>query len=939
VEHCQSLLELGDERGAREAYRALLEATLAVGYKDPQLQSWIAWAERANRVDLAGAGKRLATLARLLPWLRDTTDHTGYAPAPLLRAACSLSLETGVALLAWYLERGLFQLAAGIELLMSAALATGPLETAVVTEAVHRHLFLPLDTSASTKVMRDVLQAALAQSKAAAPEVPVMASEAVDRMLAGIAVTALPSTRPALRAAVARVAQTFGARHAVTEEVTPVDDEDRPASGENPAEHLTGPALSLDEARRLVTSVEALRGLLGREKPYSFLHWERVIDAFVARAKRDDVLAIAELFDRGAQSDRQGAILGLLSARLLALGDREGALAMANAAFDAAPQYGWQEQYDGGSKLRALESLARVDRDHARERAWNALIWELESGRVGVASIGTDLHAVVPLLVNEVPAVALWKELGGYLDQLLARTPASDAPVLPEPSGAPAAEVLFTFVARYLEHAAFVLSAGAQRVFVDGLVSGDSRAIASVNACLRDAAGPHHALIMVLTAVGQVSPDLVRPMGEGIERLGASPHFGIRCAARRLLDTIRAAATPSQDRVIAGSPAEEPPGHTITDAVTLPAVYSFAFQPRGEVHRLRQPRTGEPLPPTSDPAEIVGAWRREVDLVARIADVQPEAFYHRIIQIMHTLTGGTSLDTEPDLQRQFERMGLRKAVYRRPRSQLVRRAIFYAVAELVDAGRIGASEYRRVDVLLRDSDPTMLRLRPEPRPSLVSPISERSVSEYSEEDWAGRVTTEPSALNADSAGSEGIVLAEETRLRWLDWKTPTETRVGVRVWVEPSQAALQEAEDVTATLCEEWLHVLVAEYLTHPSTVDHLVILQNGYRFETPGRRWLALSPAVGRALGWRPADHGLFRWLDGEGAMMAESVWWEDGNPDLWPPHFEDEVGSGWLVQVSPKGYEQIAAMRAPLIDCISVRRTTSGTETQQAVLRRQAS
>jgi hypothetical protein len=41
----------------------------------------------------------------------------------------------------------------------------------------------------------------------------------------------------------------------------------------------------------------------------------------------------------------------------------------------------------------------------------------------------------------------------------------------------------------------------------------------------------------------------------------------------------------------------------------------------------------------------------------------------------------------------------------------------------------------------------------------------------------------------------------------------------------------------------------------------------------------------------------------------MVESVWWVDGLVDESPPHFEDEVGEGWLVVASAEAVSAIEA------------------------------
>ena len=103
---------------------------------------------------------------------------------------------------------------------------------------------------------------------------------------------------------------------------------------------------------------------------------------------------------------------------------------------------------------------------------------------------------------------------------------------------------------------------------------------------------------------------------------------------------------------------------------------------------------------------------------------------------------------------------------------------------------------------------------------------------------------------------------------------------------------------------------LVSEY---PSLHDDAEILAMALRhtafwLDSPGADWLALNPVVAFRLGWSIADDGMFRWVNDEGHIMVESIWWMDGRPMLLADGLpEDEVGEGWLVLASECALEQI--------------------------------
>lgn len=254
--------------------------------------------------------------------------------------------------------------------------------------------------------------------------------------------------------------------------------------------------------------------------------------------------------------------------------------------------------------------------------------------------------------------------------------------------------------------------------------------------------------------------------------------------------------------------------------------------------------------------------------------------------------------------------------------------MFFAFAELVDAQLISNGARRGLERALLTYDPDFLRRRPVRRPSVVRSIAEYSTDDYAQKNWTAGVNTKASALLARSA--DGLVLAEETELRWLPWKVPTEKRYGVCVSGWPPQEILRTERDPLSRLCETWVQATVEDYAHRVARSECLIILQEGVRFESPAQRWLAFNPNIAKQLGWTLAPIGLFRWLDRGGQVMVESIWWEDGFPHQPPPHFDDEVGSGWLVIASRSGGAAIRRQYGGLTTCVRVERQ-AGEQTDQ--------
>lgn len=272
-----------------------------------------------------------------------------------------------------------------------------------------------------------------------------------------------------------------------------------------------------------------------------------------------------------------------------------------------------------------------------------------------------------------------------------------------------------------------------------------------------------------------------------------------------------------------------------------------------------------------------------------------------------------------------------KLVFRRPRAALGRRALGVATTELIDAGRVPEVALESLDMVLRAGDPAMLRCRPGLRPGWIAPIRERANEGHYSTGWEAGVSIDQSALLQAEEIIDGVIVAEETRLRWLEWDRPEEIRIGACVGGVPPTSLLNE-DDPLLHLCVEWRHELVADYDTLSGAAKHFVGVQNGYRFETPGNRWLAFNPSIALSLGWVRDSAGLFRWVDSSGAVMVETLLWQDGLYDQQPPKPKVEVGWGWIVKASSAGWGHIRDAYDVRSRCVCVMRKSQKVELHRA-------
>jgi hypothetical protein len=263
---------------------------------------------------------------------------------------------------------------------------------------------------------------------------------------------------------------------------------------------------------------------------------------------------------------------------------------------------------------------------------------------------------------------------------------------------------------------------------------------------------------------------------------------------------------------------------------------------------------------------------------------------------------------EQNLRHTYESARLRMP-YKRPRALIARRSVFHIIAELLDTGcAFGPVELSEIERLMRFYDPQMILSKTLSRPAYIAPIFglEYRNTPESLEKWCS--STEDDVFACDfEIDEEIVILAENTELKRLEWKSPTEFRQSATCLsgTPKFEQEHKEREEIFQSI----FRGLVSEYPElRTRKNDHSIVLRNNPRmYDSPGGEWLALNPNVGNSLGWSLSEEGFFRWVNDEGKTMVESVWWMDGNADQAPPHSDDEVGEGWLVLATKEALNSI--------------------------------
>ena len=900
MRHAKARLELGDHKQARHYLNSALEVGIGVGYrKDFQMNEWVRWLGRINTIEPEGASQRILMFAGAIESLGHSTEGPAASSAAerLLAMTFNWSPVSATQLSQWLLERRVIGHQAVIRTLLIEALKA-PHPPVLVAGQVIRDLVIPFESGDNLSILPAFFRAL------SRLEDDHRVIEEVRSLADSIRLYGNPGVRPKWLSQLKRAIEdvSLSSDVACLEGILEEDPEDSRLQ-----DTLTlgadSESLTTVEVEERVSSVDDVRELLEAEADDSFFDWLPVVVRLADAIDDEELLVtLAELFRSRRHSSQ---VLAHICTRLSGTGSRETAWEIGLEALETSSEYGWNPVYDGGTRVLALRALAGVDENRATSLAYETLLRDLRGYPLLVSEVASNLYDILSLLNPTFSIAQAWCEIEEHTAPFLCEGSSTidleefgptDLSNTPQTA-------LVQLTAAQLDHSCQVLAQASQRSLGKLIVARTSE-VADVLKCSIDRSENHQErILMLLDAVSLTDCESILDFRAHVEALAYSPNWSLRAMA---LSIIQACGWDTPVRDSLHSP--------------LPKIYELSLPPRTlDVRDDALPiSSGEPIPDSEDPHLIVSPFNSQIELISQVAGVPERNTRRRIVDIMHSLGPRESMwsaQAERQLRSWLSAVGIRLP-FVRPRARYARRAMFHAVAELIDAGRIPCDALRSLEAGLRTYDPRMVLAEPSPRPNPLQPIADLTFGVDMME-WIEGVAE---ALNyTDWSTSEGaLVLAEKTHFRGQrGWDAPSEERYSL---LRPANCTTFEATEVISEperIFGETVKGLIAEYpRTDTDSEDSAIVVRNlDYGYESPGANWLALDPAIALQMGWSPSSDGMFRWVGSNDQLMVESIWWTDGLLSSFPlGHKTGAVGGGWFVVASQCGAEAIRREFGPM-------------------------
>lgn len=540
--------------------------------------------------------------------------------------------------------------------------------------------------------------------------------------------------------------------------------------------------------------------------------------------------------------------------------------------------------YNGGQRLEAHKLLVQIGEENARKNAFSDFAEKLSNySALELLPLDDILDIIAPnYQVSEV-----WNEIEEYLKRLLATAEKADSLPVFTRQHKSLDYIVADLLLYYINQQALTISQPSTLIYINHLSVGKEGFIeklkeyCAVNTIKNQINASH-----ILTCVSAINIEITKNFYDEIKRLKKSILYSVSNAAKDLL-------------------------YEIWDEYEQ-EVSAFEFDYNWntyikELQLLDSHKNNSTIifaDYTLKKELILKEVNHCVKFLSKISRLNENIWENKIFKLI------VNLSYNPDYK---EIVAKKKDVFNVDFRDIIQEAVITDIVidillkELVDLGFYGQEEIFKF--FIHPIDRNYHQIKASPKPSFINGIineglNSHSTTYYLKKDWYLQVNE--SIMKYKFEFDEFYVIAESTTIRGLGWELESEERNAFL-----SKFSVKESDLKEHSYSFEILYDTLLEDYLYQDVTNKDLILFNAHKFthRCPEKilNWLAFNPEIAIQLGWSYDEEGLFKWVDKNGKVMVESIYWTNGNSCLKPPHLKSESGSGWIILASKPAFNQL--------------------------------
>lgn len=554
---------------------------------------------------------------------------------------------------------------------------------------------------------------------------------------------------------------------------------------------------------------------------------------------------------------------------------------LANNSLELSNESGWIKYYDGGTRINAFNALRKVNSSLAYSRAFEVFAHDISNGSDSNLYI-EHLDDIVPLLSENYVEEEIWVEVFGYLQRLMSNSiPAENLPLL-QSIEKPISETLVDYLLYLSKNPVSLISEESILLLAKYINQNNDYALSQLlNGRMND-----YTSMDVIMTLRELNSPKIKEVKSIVKNLALAKDYFLRKNAKQILDELDE-----------GIPASK--------KIDLPSIYSLCLLEPKKLEISKEVDLYYPNVDITNPRDIIRPFEFLIRILSQESGIDESNLFYRAYSIMKEIGNKKewTVEYEKELRNHLEEISL-KYSYLRPRVIVARRAIMHVTNELIDSGSISEEKLRDIFI---SHDYSVSHFNEIDKPGFIQTIKVRDFGGLGN-DWLERIG-ESKRLNEPILryNDNFKIIGEYNLVKSLDWGTPSEEYM--------YQVAVNDKLDKS----EKYIFGSVFHQLSRNyhkiNRGGHFIIVIRDHKFDRFDIRsnWIAINPALAKHLSWIPEPTKLFAWKNSKGELMAESIYWSNGNI-LMNTRKDSEVGEGWVVVVSENAYQQINSIEQNL-------------------------
>ncbi len=877
-------LNINEPIRAEQWMHKTIEESLSIGYrKDYQLNTWLDWLNKVNKIEPEFGEERLQHYLERLQYVKDVTELRPFylAAKKVLSVTYEWNFGAGANAQKYMLKNGLIHYEDSIVELVSGFLNLCPLEDLPVVNALFGDVLLDLSEEEHSKLFRGLIER-MWQARNV-----LDLTQELSSAVARINTNALEINRKFYYEELVRFSELTG--FVVTMFDIPVNTKAAKESFEYENHLMLNDHSSLNEEDVLakVNDFESLESIFNKEDTTnSSFRWKPIFDKVGKRLTPDNIRDLASYL----KNRRKDAATSYeLSKAAYNAGDHHLATELANLAIERSSSSGWNEFYDGGSRINGFRALQQTEGTVAIDKAFIAFLNDVLATDYPT-TYTESIDEILPVITADINLKKVYLEVDSHVKNLLANaTPDLRSEGVLSLKSNDIKESLFDLLHYLSRYPATPIKYRVRRFLAQYLGYFQTSGIGK----LADGDDTDQELLIDFLLFNQDDWEILEAMAEPISKLRESKSFIVKDGARALTSLISSSIIEDEAPI----------------TTSLNPTYTLEIQQLGKLNPQKTVDEEGNIIDTDDASTLTSFVRVQSKAISKTFGFREINLHHRLYAIMRELAEpfAWSSANEKKVRAELESVGIKMSMVR-PRVELVLQAMSRMVAELNDAGFVLPSYYIPhfffKDVAVWSFTESM-------RPSFLNRLKTERFSVGKE--WVNDVRKHPRLQTApEITDSVWRVIGEYYVIKQMEWGFPEETF--------QSQLRAKNAIDgfhrdfIFGSVMER--HVDNYLYLEGYPESGYLVITNEQHSpLGGMSSRWIAFNPKIAAKLCWEPSEEEPFGWEDEEGNLVVRSVYWRDGNVNLSQRVNDCETGGGWYLIASDSGLKAIAEIYQELI------------------------